>query len=84
MQTTYYLHDLAETELVIHFDAWYQPAKLTGPWEDCYPEDSELDIYEIRTREDNADVAIIDEEEQERIEQACWDAYTEEARKYAH
>ena len=84
MQTTVFLQDNWDTELVISFDATYQREKVTGPWEHCYPAESELDIWDVRSAEDNAEFAVTDQDTLDRIEQACWDAFTEKARRYAH
>lgn len=84
MQTTCFIQDDWDTELIVSFDATYQPAKVTGPWEHCHPEESELDIWDIRAADTGAEFVITDQETLERIEQACWDHFTEEARRYAH
>lgn len=78
MQTTYYLHDEPETALIISFNATQEPPSYYSPGY------QELDIWDIRTQEDDAEVAIVDQDELDLIEQACLDHFTSEARRYAH
>lgn len=40
--------DSYEVVYEVTADCWYQPAKLGGPPEDCYPEEGELDIVEFK------------------------------------
>ncbi len=77
MQTTYFLRE-SDAELAIEFDASFTPAKLSGAWENCYPEDSQMDITSITWN--GIEVIITDQDELDLIEQACWDAYFDECR----
>lgn len=39
--------ELDGTEFLIDFEwsYYYDPGKTTGPWEDCYPESEEFEVY---------------------------------------
>jgi hypothetical protein len=76
---------IIDCPVIVVFDASYTPAKVSGPPEDCYPEDAELDIQEYRTdAEWNLSYGITPElfdealdANSDRIEDACWEAYHE-------
>ncbi len=63
-----------EFEVVVEFYAAYQAAMTWGLPEDCYPEDSELDLESI-TR-DGKDFEPT-EDQREKIEDRCWEKYFE-------
>ena len=78
MQTTCFINDDWDTELVIEFNA----VRERQTWD--YPGCSDLDIWDIRAADTGAEFVITDRGTLDQIEQACWDAFTEEARRYAH
>ena len=70
-----------EVELDIDYSAYYQAAKLGGPPEDCYPEDSEMTIDEVSFPSEVVE-AYTDAELQEaveaimdKVEEACWEDF---------
>jgi hypothetical protein len=79
-------HDI---EVVVTFTASYTPARLNGLPEDCYPEDSELDIEEMHfVNKDGCELsdkeleqALVDEHI-DRIEEECWDHFHDVCRGY--
>lgn len=78
MQTTCFINDDWDTELVIEFDAVHERPSYDSPGYD------DLDIWDIRAADTGAEFVITDQDTLDRIEQACWDQFTLEARRYAH
>lgn len=83
--TTYTIElDGNEIDLTIEYDAVYQPAKLSGPPEDCYPDESELDITDVTVPDLSSDCTVTEEQiiayldtakVQERLHDACWEHF---------
>ena len=73
-------HDIDAT---IWFNASYTRARVSGPPEDCYPEDSEFEIVRVDVDDESlpygiskSDVeAVIECDETGKFEQECWDEY---------
>jgi hypothetical protein len=70
-----------EIEVRIEYDAVYEPAFVSGPIEDCYPDSSEMDLTEITSINDLPQ-GITDEMVQEaaensidRLQQEAWDDF---------
>lgn len=67
-----------EIEVRIHYDATYQPARISGPPEDCYPAESEMiltamDILsELPQGITDKDVIAAADSDEERIEDEAW------------
>lgn len=71
--TTFLTYVGDDIEVCVDYNAWYQQARVSGPPEDCYPEDGEMTINSV-TDSDGGEVALTDEQ-QERIEAEAWDHY---------
>jgi hypothetical protein len=82
--TTYTVEvDGNEIDLTIEYDAVYQPAKVSGPPEDCYPDESSLDITDV-TFDLSPDATVTEEQViafitqpimEQKLEEACWEDY---------
>ena len=83
--TTYTIElDGNEIDLTIEYDAFYQPARVSGPPEDCYPEESACDITDV-TFDLSPDSSTVTEEQviayldtpklQEMLTDACWEHF---------
>ena len=89
MKTQIYLfNDEVELTLDIEYDASYQSAKISGPPEDCYPAEGELNITDYTVMETNfftspEDLPAITAkaiqkalaEAGDRIVDECWDDF---------
>jgi hypothetical protein len=84
MLTTYTIElDGNEIDLTIEYDAVYQPARISGPPEDCYPDESELDITDVMfdlppdaTCTEEQVIAFITQPVMEqKLEEACWEHF---------
>jgi hypothetical protein len=66
-----------EIEVVVDYDANYQPARVSGPPEDCYPEDSEMTINSVTTEFKGWESEIANEIEncQDILEEQAWEDY---------
>lgn len=84
----YLRNDELEVTINVEYYADYQPAKLSGPPEDCYPDCSSLEIEDwtvlnINDLSDNGDHSQPSPKElcdafqadRERIEEACWEDF---------
>ena len=72
-----------DVEFEIQADITYQPARISGPPEDCYPDESECEITSIRvmdTVEGHTDAEILKALEvqvgEDRIVEDLWDDYS--------
>lgn len=71
--------DTYEIEVGISYDATYEPAYISGPPEDCYPDSSEMDLTGLVILDDLPEgvteqmVRSAAEDANERIEQEAWD-----------
>ena len=74
METTAFIGD---DEATVEFEAFYQTAKTSGPPEDCYPEDEELNVIKVIYHDREIDFDSLEDKTKEHIEQRCWDAYYE-------
>ena len=82
--TTYTIEfDGNEIDLTIEYDAFYQPARVSGPPEDCYPEESACDITDV-TFDLDPDCTVTEEQVvayldtpriNEKLYDACWEDY---------
>lgn len=67
-----------EIEVRIHYDATYQPARISGPPEDCYPADSKMILTGMDILSDlpqgitYKDVIAAADASEERIEEEAW------------
>jgi hypothetical protein len=90
----YYLYlrdDAIEVEIDVAYSAIYRPAKLSGPPENCYPDESEMEldgysILNIQTPPEEAPVTKREiqsafDKDENRIIDACWEDFHE--RRYA-
>jgi hypothetical protein len=70
-----------EINVRVDYDCDYQPAKVSGPPEDCYPEAGELDMTEITILDElpsmitDADVYAAAEDAKDRLDQEAWDHF---------
>jgi len=48
--------DYYDYEVEFEFSASYTPAKLDGPWEDCYPEDGNSEFEILTVKRDGVEV----------------------------
>ena len=63
--------DGEDIELSVTYEAYYQSAKLSGPPEECYPADGELNVLSF-----SPDMPL-SSEQQAYIEEQCWEHYME-------
>jgi hypothetical protein len=86
-----YFHDDSwEVEYNVEYDAVYQPAKLSGPPDRCYPDESSMDISDFTVTSitkvdaeslapqptDEQIKAAFEKHENERlVEEACWNDF---------
>lgn len=82
-----YLHDeTIEVEIDVAYNASYRPAQISGPPEDCYPDESELEVTgftvvsatlldgdALNFTADELTAAF--QKEQGRIIAACWEDF---------
>ena len=83
--TTYTIElDGNEIDLTIEYDAVYQPAKVSGPPEDCHPDESELDITDITIPDLSSDCTVTEEQiiayitqpiMEQKLQDACWEQF---------
>lgn len=71
--TTFLTYVGDDIEVCVDYDATYQPARISGPPEDCYPEYGEMTINSV-TDSDGGEVALTDAQ-RDRITQEAWDDY---------
>lgn len=84
--------DLYEVEYRATADIFYQPAKVSGPPEDCYPAEGECNItsiviLDITGEDDNKDYTkdqslvqkCLSALDQEDIEECLWESYHEDS-----
>jgi len=70
-----------EIEVGISYDAVYQPAYISGPPEDCYPDESSMDITDMVILDDlpegltDAMVRSAAEDAEDRIIEEAWEDY---------
>jgi hypothetical protein len=84
-----YFHDEAyEVEVEVQYHAVYQPAKLNGPPDRCYPDESSMDIEDITivetrvldldTKADPPTLAqVMDycDKHESKIKEECWNDF---------
>ena len=85
METTYTLMlggEEQDVDFSIEADMTYEPARISGPPEDCYPDESECDITEIKVMSEvdglkDADILDALEKQigEERIIEDLWEDY---------
>ena len=72
-----------EINVGISYDAVYQPAFISGPPEDCYPDESSMDITDMVILDDlpegltEAMVRSAAEDAQDRIIEEAWEDFDE-------
>ena len=71
-----------DVDFVIEADITYQPARISGPPEDCYPDESECYITEIKVRypvdgcSDEQILAALEKQVgEEKIKEDLWSDY---------
>ncbi len=70
-----------EIEITIWFDAYYQAAKISGPPEDCYPEEGELEIVKVEVDGSALPVGVSEADviagvmDDGDMMDRCWDEY---------
>lgn len=78
--------DAVELELEVEYSGVHRPAYISGPPEDCYPDESEMTIegYTVvsvnEIESDHPEITELAVEQafekaKDRIEQECWDDY---------
>ena len=72
--------------LIVEYEGYDDPGRTTGPWEDCYPEDSDMAINSVT--KDGKEIEV-SEETLDRLAEFCWQdfwdgvAANDEAEYYA-
>ena len=66
---------LRDVPVIVKYEAYHQDAKTTGPWEDCYPEDSDMSILSVT--KDGKEIEV-DEATLDRFAESCWEDFWEE------
>lgn len=70
-----------EIDVRIEYDAVYQPARLSGPPEDCYPEESSMDLTKVEVIGDLPEgitygmVVVASMADDERLTDEAWEHY---------
>ena len=70
-----------EIEVKVSYHAVYLPAKVSGPPESCYPDESELELLGITILDDLPEgmteemVLAAAEDQAERLEQEAWEDF---------
>ena len=59
-----------DSVLIVEYEGYDDPGKVSGPPEDCYPPDSEMNITSIKSGD--LEIEVLDDELQ-LINQKCWD-----------
>ena len=67
--------DGSDVELEVEYEAFYQPAKLYGPPENCCPADGELSVLSV-----TPDVPL-SAEQRAYIGEQCWEHYLADPRE---
>ena len=62
-------------DLEVAYEAYYMPAKISGPPESCYPAEGELNIVSIFPR------LKLTNEQKEAIDDKCWNHYHNQRRE---
>ena len=79
-------HDGADWGIAvgISYDATYEPGRLSGPWEDCYPASGDMDIHDIEIIDDLplgiTEQMVMDacETARDRLEDESWEDYMDQ------
>ena len=75
------LPDDTEMDIRVHWSGYYEPARVTGAWEDCYPEDSDMEITRVTEEGEWPEGLSIREfaklisEQEDRLIEQCWEDY---------
>ena len=77
-ETAIYDDDDNEIMVDVEYDAYYLPAKVSGPPENCYPEESEMNINSVKDG-DGHEVAL-SERQMEQIIDEAWEQYHDKMR----
>lgn len=73
-----------EIDLTVEYDAEYQRGRFSGPPEDCYPDESSLDITDVTVPDLSPDCTCSEEQIieyisspklQEMLTDACWEHF---------
>ena len=61
--------DGQEAEVAVTYEAYWDPGKINGPPENCYPPEGELNVLALDPP------LVLDAAQQEYLEDQCWDDF---------
>ena len=74
--TTEYEREEDTIEVTVEWEGHYEPAKLSGPWEDSYEAEGEIDILSVT---DTAGKSVmVSQEFEEHLIDMAWDEFHEQ------
>ena len=74
--TTIFEGEEADIEVTVEWEGYFEPAKLSGPMEDCYPESGDMDILSVR--DSDGKCVIVPQEFEEYLLDKAWEEYHEQ------
>lgn len=69
-RTTIYIGDAA---LTVSYSGYHLPAKTSGPWEDCYPEEGELNLDSVVLQDGRDITDKLNQRYTDKLIEACWE-----------
>ena len=64
--------DEEDVEVEVEWEGYYEPARISGPPENCYPEESEMDILEV-IRIDTRQPVVLTEDQLDELTERAWE-----------